>query len=306
MLIQATDMFKAVRGASDEKAHHFLIDYARGTQEFFDDKNTLALTDDNTAPTLIVLMRGPSVFALARENEGYKRIAEDLFHERINCDPQWPTPGVKEDWEKHMFGKGIWTNSSPLVLWEFLEDAGFEQDLGEHHHQRHAFMWVIEGEPRYADMVQHPCRLGDGEELWEELRQGIGYDPDGEYIKMCLRRGPSFVCEVDGKKVCWANTHLSGTMGMIYTPPEFRRHGYAKSLAAFQVDHMLQEYGVACGHVVSTNIASQGLMMSLNARRIHEPLTWRTMYWPGEAAKAKERYDAKMAEKEAATKNNEN
>lgn len=296
MLVQVKDLEKVARGASDEKAHRFLIDYARGTREHFHDENSVALTDDNDAPTIIALLRGPSVFAIARNNSGYKRIAEDLFHERIDCDPAWPTPGIKEDWEKHMLGKGLWTNASPLVMWEFMEDAGFEKDLNDEHF-RHAYLWVVEGEPQYADLVQHPCRLGEGEELWQELRQGIHYDPEGEYIKMCLQRGPSFVCEVGGKKVCWANTHLSGTMGMIYTPPEFRRMGYAKSLAAFQVDHMLHEFGVACGHVVSTNIASQGLMMSLNARRINEPLVWRSMYWPGEAAKAKARHDALMAEK---------
>jgi RimJ/RimL family protein N-acetyltransferase len=297
MLTQVKDLDKVARAASDELAHRFLIEYARGTREHFHDENSLALTDDNDAPSLIVLMRGPSVFALARDNSGYKRIAEDLFHERIDCDPAWPTPGVKEDWE-HMSARGLWTNASPLVMWEFMEDAGFEQDLGDHDH-RHAYLWVIEGKPRFGDLVQHPCRLGEGEELWNELRLGIHYDPEGEYIKMCLQRGPSFVCEVDGKKVCWSNTHLSGTMGMIYTPPEHRRHGYAKSLAAFQVDHMLEHYGVACAHVVSTNIASQGLMMSLGSRRINEPLVWRTMYWPGEAVKAKAHHDALMAEKAA-------
>jgi hypothetical protein len=301
MLTQVTDLDKVVRAVTDEKALRFTLDYTRGTQEFFSDTNVLLLTDDNEAPTLLVLLRGPSVFALARDNNGYKQIAEDLFHERIQCDPPWPSDETKRSWEEESLGKGLWTNSSPLVLWEFMEDAGFEKDLGDHHH-RHAYLWVIEGEPQYADLVLHPCRLGDGEELWEELRQGIGYDPEGEYIKMCLQRGPSFVCEVNGKKVCWSNTHLSGTMGMIYTPPEHRRKGYAKSLAAFQIDHMLHEYGVACAHVVSTNIASQGLMMSFNARRICEPLTWRAVYWPGEAAKAKERYDALMAEKEAKEK----
>ena len=106
-------------------------------------------------------------------------------------------------------------------------------------------------------------------------------------MRLCLRRGPSFVCEVGGEKVCWAATHAGGTMAMIYTPPEHRRHGYARSLAAFQIDYMLHEYKVACAHVVATNVESQNLMRSFGARRIHDPVVWRVLYWPGEAAKAR-------------------
>jgi hypothetical protein len=65
---------------------------------------------------------------------------------------------------------------------------------------------------------------------------------------------------VDGEPVCWSATHLSGTMAMIYTPEEHRRKGYAKSLAAFQIDHMLEKDGVACCHIISTNTASNELV----------------------------------------------
>ena len=78
---------------------------------------------------------------------------------------------------------------------------------------------------------------------------------------------------------------------MIYTPPEHRRKGYARSLAAFQIDHMLREYGVACAHVISTNMESASMMEMLGGRRIQETLVWRTVYWPGEAEKARLRWE---------------
>jgi len=213
--------------------------------------------------------------------------------ERIEQNPPWPDEQTRGDWEHWMLAKGLFVNASPLVLWEMMQDAGFEPDPNERK-QRHAYLWTIEGEPRFGHMMRHSCRLGEGEELWELLRQGISYDSEGEYVRRCLRRGPSFVCEVNGEKVCWASTHLNGTMGMIYTPPQHRRKGYARSLAAFQIDHMLKTCGVACAHVVSTNVESESMMRSLGARRIHDPVVWRTLYWPGEAEKAQRRRQESM------------
>jgi hypothetical protein len=90
------------------------------------------------------------------------------------------------------------------------------------------------------------------------LREGIHYDETGEYTRECLEKGPSFACEVDGEVVSCSCTHLSGSMGMIYTPQQHRRKGYGNSLAAFQVDYMLAHIGPAFCHVNIHNEASYG------------------------------------------------
>jgi hypothetical protein len=88
---------------------------------------------------------------------------------------------------------------------------------------------------------------------------------------------------VDSEPVCWSCTHLNGTMGMIYTPEQHRRKGYAKSLAALQIDTRLASDGIACAHVVDHNVASMGMMAGFGAERWEEALCWRAVYWPGEA-----------------------
>lgn len=88
--------------------------------------------------------------------------------------------------------------------------------------------------------------------------------------------------------VCWACTHLNGTMGMIYTPPQFRRFGFARSLAAFQIDAMLKHEGFAACHIVDNNVPSMQLAASLGGTVLHEPVVWRTLYWPGEIQQAAE------------------
>ena len=111
------------------------------------------------------------------------------------------------------------------------------------------------------------------------MRQAVDYDPSGEYIRRCLREGPSFVCTVGGEPVCWSCTHINRCMGMIYTPPEHRRHGYARSLAAFQIDRMLKEDGIAHCFVLEWNKASQGLLTKLGASLVPEAVVWRHLGW---------------------------
>ena len=158
-----------------------------------------------------------------------------------------------------------------------MRDAGFEVDLED---STVANIWYLTGEPRYSHLVKHECRLGQGTELLELVKQGISYDPEGEYVRLCLEHGPSFVCEDRGEPVCWSATHLSGTMAMIYTPEEHRRKGYARSLAAMQIDYMLEHFGIACCHIIDTNTASQKLVRQFGLKMLDFELVWRMAYWP--------------------------
>jgi RimJ/RimL family protein N-acetyltransferase len=68
-------------------------------------------------------------------------------------------------------------------------------------------------------------------------------------------------------------------MGMIYTPEKFRGQGYATSLAAFQIDHMLTRDGIALAQIRWNNVPSQRIMDKFGARRTREPLTHGVFYW---------------------------
>jgi hypothetical protein len=105
---------------------------------------------------------------------------------------------------------------------------------------------------------------------------------DAELQRIHREAGPLPCLRPGWVPVSWACTHLNGTMGMIYTPPELRRWGFARSLGAFQIDSMLARDGFACCHIVDTNTPSMRLAQQLGGRLLAEPVVWRTVYWPGE------------------------
>jgi hypothetical protein len=206
----------------------------------------------------------------------------DLLELRVQSE-SWPGEQLEQEWSREG-RRGLFLGSCSYHAWRAAVLAGVEADPGDAKGQV-AYQWFTTGPARFSELVKHSCRLGEGEELVELLKQGVPYDPEGEYIRLCVQHGPSFVCEVDGQPVCWSCTHLNRTMGMIYTPEEHRRQGYARSLAAFQIDHMLKLDGIACCHVIDFNVPSMSMVAGLGFQRLEEPVVWRVVRWP-EAAPA--------------------
>jgi hypothetical protein len=56
--------------------------------------------------------------------------------------------------------------------------------------------------------------------------------------------------------------------------------GYARSLTAFAVDHLLAAHGFACCHVVGDNTASIEMCEALGATRDDSRVVWRILLWP--------------------------
>jgi len=244
--------------------------------------NLKCLIDDPADPRVVILFGGTN-FMVYGDIHRLNGVMSDLLGGMVDAEDGWPDPGMENDFKEHMEGhRGIFLNTAPYAVWRAAIIAGFDPHPDDKKGQV-AYQWYWEGEPRYSHLIEHSCRAVEGQELFELMKLAVHYDPDGHYIKMCLNNGPSFVCEVDGEPVCWSCTHLNGTMGMIYTPDELRRKGYARSLAAFQLDYMLKRDGLACCHVIDYNTASMNMVQSLGAICIPEPLVWRTVWWPGEA-----------------------
>ncbi|MBA4356031.1 MAG: hypothetical protein C0409_15215, partial [Novosphingobium sp.] len=204
----------------------------------------------------------------------------DLYAQRIEQDPAWPDAATQAAWDKEGGGALFHATGTPLATVLAGFDAGFQPKADEHH-TPHYFYYAA-GEPRFAQHVAHPIRLGVGQELHQYLKDGMGYDETGEYTQKCLDQGPSFVIEINGQICCASCTHLSGSMGMIYTPPEHRRNGYGRSLAAFQIDYMLRTKGEAFCHVNEQNEASWANLDKIGMPRLPEALTWRTLIWQGQ------------------------
>ena len=244
----------------------------------------IALADDPEAPNVLIAHEGAHFMMAARDHSYWPAAMDDLVNGRIVQDPAWPDPLTEKHWkygeEKEKRSKGLFFDQAPLMAWEAAIAAGFIKEVQHDYNETYAHVWFETGKPRFENYVLHPCRLANGLELLEYLKQGISYDQEGTYIRLCLENGPSFVCEIDGKPVCWSCTHLSGAMGMIYTPEEHRRMGYARSLAAFQIDHMLAKDGIAVCHVIEGNTASQEMLRSIGFSRIEDPLVWRPVVLP--------------------------
>jgi hypothetical protein len=239
---------------------------------------TILLADNPGSPRILVAHRGADFMLHAYDDAALQAAAADLFAGRIAQEPAWPDAQTLQDWDRE--GPYIFINSSPVETWRACLAAGFKapDDFIE---GSPAGLYWMQGQPRLQRHIRHSCRLGRGMELWDRLRRGVSYDPEGEYVRLILQSQPSFVCEVDGQPVCWSTMHLNGTTGMIYTPEEHRRRGYARSLAAFQLDHVLRREGFVCCHVVGTNVASYSMLLDMGATR--EPdleIVWRAVLWP--------------------------
>lgn len=276
MLYQARDYERVLQLATQDAGVRILFAHEMMHRQP-DDPPPSLLVDNEDRPQLYIL-RNKLRWAFVVPPELRAQVMEDLLHQRVEQDPAWPGVMLQQAWAEDPGRPRFHLTGTPLAVVEAGLGAGFEPNP-EEHHTPHYFYYAT-GEPRFARHVAHPIRMGVGQELHSYLKEGMGYDETGEYTQKCLESGPSFVCEVDGQIVCASCTHLSGSMGMIFTPPEHRRKGYGRSLAAFQIDYMLRTKGEAFCHVNEQNQASWGNLDQIGMPRLPEALTWRTLFWP--------------------------
>lgn len=276
MLTQIADPLAALGAITDQIAERVMLKSFLARHADIGMRAT-SLVDDPAYPRALAVYAGVT-FKVFASRDALKRLVADLFAQRIRQQPPWPVDSLQAAWNEA--GQPILRlNQVRESVWRAFLAGGFEL-AADRKNTENAYLFQITGAPRFRQMVQHPCRLGRGIELLELVRQGIDYDESGERTRRSLLLGPSFVCEVDCQPVCWSATHPGGLMGMIYTPPEHRRKGYARSLAAFQIDHMLKRDGYACALVLEENTPSQELLGRFGAERLAERVGWRTVCWP--------------------------
>jgi GNAT superfamily N-acetyltransferase len=233
--------------------------------------------DSADQPAAILALRGADMMLFATSDAARRAAMECLLKHQF-AEEAWPDEPTRKAWERS--GQPfVFVNSSSLQVVEDGLAAGFVVPP-EYKPGVPANLYWWQGHPRLSAEVRHSCRLGRGMELWQHLREGIGYDEEGEYVRAILSEKPSFVCEVNGEPVSWSTIHLNGAMGMIYTLPQHRRQGYARSLAAFQIDHQLRAHGFACCHVVGDNVPSYTMLLGLGATKEPTPIVWRSLNWP--------------------------
>lgn len=249
--------------------------------DFYAEDHPVLLTDDEAGPGAIFAQRGAELMLWGRPGRFGPAFA-DLLAGRVMREGGWPDAATEADWERAGV-RYLHLTASPIIGWDEALAAGFLPDPESTPWV--SYRWYFEGPPRLKQYVTHPCRLGVGGELYDLLRSGIPYDPEGTYTRRLLECRPSYVCEAagpDGRPapVCWAAQHADHSMGMIYTPPEFRRQGYGLSLAAFVTDDVLAREGFAVAHIAHDNEASMGVIKQLGGTRWDVPITWRRILLP--------------------------
>lgn|GEM_PF-1036805 len=271
------------RYESDRKLRRKIKNYIRA--------DTRVFTNEGKAKRVVAVHTGADFFIYARSDSAYLRTMSDIYTQNVEPGVRFPDRGMRKYWDKWAKGVPYIHVHGPFGAWKRGLEAGFKERWPRRHsaekrrlkmRRGDARTWYVTGKPRFSRMVKHNCRAVEGsDELLPLIIRGVEYGrPAKDYLRECLLLGPSFVCEVNGEPVCWAGTHMNGTMGMIYTPPEHRRKGYALSLAAFQLDYMLRRDGTALAHVLFGNRASENLLLSFGAQRSPGTMTWRTLVWP--------------------------
>jgi hypothetical protein len=232
--------------------------------------------DDPASPQTLLMWAGHQAVVVA-DGLALAAACRDLYHYRVGDDELFPSRTLRAEWEARG-RRWLWLRTLGRAGYHAAVAAGFHIPAQEYT-RRGMWLYWLEGAPRFAQLVRHSCRVVHGLELYELMRQGITYDENGGYTKLCLESGPSFVCEAGGQPVCWSCTHLNQQPGMIYTPPPLRRLGYARSLAAFQIDYMLARDGCTHAWVMEHNTPSKTMLESLGFNRLPWLAVTYNAYW---------------------------
>lgn len=98
----------------------------------------------------------------------------------------------------------------------------------------------------------------------KQVSDGTPYHADINDVRMCLTRHPSAAVYIDGKPVCWCLLHLEGSLGMLYTLPEYRRQGYALKVMTAITQMVLSSGNVPYAYIIEDNAASKSLAAKYN------------------------------------------
>lgn len=237
--------------------------------------------DDPDNPGVFVLFGADWINAIAKDDTLYRKILECVLEKRGGVPEDFPASGA---WDSRREGEKtpyVFLNHAPSALARAALELGFVHTGEVSEVEPAANLWFIEGNHDFTGLVKYECRMFEGGELFDVIKAGWPHgSEDGRYIRWCLDAGPSFACFDGGKIVCASSTHLSGTMGMIYTPDEYRGKGYASSLAAFQTTEMLRRNKIAIAHIWHSNEPSKSLVKKLGFSLYPGWFGWWRMSFP--------------------------
>lgn len=102
----------------------------------------------------------------------------------------------------------------------------------------------------------------------QQISNGTHYHAPTDEIAQCIKLHPSSAAYVNNKPVCWCLVHLEGSLGMLYTLPQYRRQGYALKVMTHLCRQVINRGGVPFAYIVQDNVASKSLAVKYNLREV--------------------------------------
>ncbi len=158
------------------------------------------------------------------------------------------------------------------VLGKVVKFCGVSQFVTDYINSKYTFNWqtdcylyVWNGEPI---LHESRCDLRAIDSSYaQQVSDGTHYRAPLDDIRECLVWHPSSAAYVDGKPVCWCLLHKEGSLGMLYTLPEYRRQGYALEVMTDITAKVIKRGDIPFAYIVQDNIASQNLAAKYNLKR---------------------------------------
>ncbi|MEG2158377.1 MAG: GNAT family N-acetyltransferase, partial [Clostridia bacterium] len=101
-------------------------------------------------------------------------------------------------------------------------------------------------------------------EFWEMVARGTFYEPPEEEVRYQLVNYLSSAIYVDDLPVCWCAMHTEGSLGMLYTLPEYRHKGLALKVMIDITNKVIEAGQLPFAYIVKGNIASEALATKYN------------------------------------------
>lgn len=101
-----------------------------------------------------------------------------------------------------------------------------------------------------------------------DISNGTPYRADIENVKTCLKIHPSVAAYDNGRPVCWCLLHIEGSLGMLYTLPEYRRKGYALRVMTELCKKVIERGDIPFAYIIQDNVASKSLAPKYNLQYV--------------------------------------
>ena len=128
-----------------------------------------------------------------------------------------------------------------------------------------AFLYSLESE-NFTPRISHPVRSLTDDDA-SLVAQAWDYSDDVGYCRARIAAAPAVGAEIAGELAAFIITHADGSMGILHTRTELRRHGLGRAVTSALARELLDQGRRVYCFIVNGNEPSMRLFESLGFRR---------------------------------------